>query len=86
MSWSLLANALTICAGFILVSVARFVVHTIVARVSLQHIPGPIPSSYIWGEEWVLYHSIPGSPYVAWHKQFGKVVRFAGAFGVRCVI
>jgi hypothetical protein len=44
----------------------------------LQHIPGPRSSSLIWDEEWELYHNTPGSHYVGWHKQFGKVVKFSG--------
>ncbi|KAF9458748.1 cytochrome P450 [Collybia nuda] len=81
MSWNLLAHALSMLVGLIFVSITRSVSHIMAARLSLRHIPGPPSSSYIWGEEWVLYHSIPGSPYLGWHKQFGKVVKFTGAFG-----
>ncbi|KAG5646052.1 hypothetical protein DXG03_004475 [Asterophora parasitica] len=50
-------------------------------RLALKHIPGPRPSSGLWGEEWELYHSLPGSAYLRWHKDFGKVVKINGAFG-----
>jgi hypothetical protein len=66
----------------ILVSLAKFAIHCVSARICLWHIPGPRSSSILWGEEWLLYHNSPGSLYVAWHKQFGKVVKFTGAFGV----
>lgn len=49
----------------------------------LRHVPGPKPHSWLWGEEQVLYHDSPGAHYVEWHRKFGKVVRFSGAFGVR---
>ncbi|KAF8831836.1 hypothetical protein HHX47_DHR1000928 [Lentinula edodes] len=59
----------------------RFVEHLVSTNLALQHVPGPRPSSFIWGEEWLLYHSTPGSYYVRWHQQHGKVLRFTGAFG-----
>lgn len=49
----------------------------------LWHVPGPKPHSWLWGEEQILYHDAPGAHYVEWHRKFGKVVRFSGAFGVR---
>lgn len=48
----------------------------------LWDVPGPEPHSWLWGEEQVLYHDLPGAHYVDWHRKFGKVVRFSGAFGV----
>lgn len=40
-------------------------------------------SSWIWGEEHKLYYSTPGVHYVEWHRSFGSVVAFPGAFGHR---
>jgi hypothetical protein len=85
MLWMLLSNALVFCFGFILVSFTRLAFHSIRQRIALRHIPGPVLSSLLWGEEWILYHRAPGLPYATWHKKFGKVVRFTGAFGVRGV-
>ncbi|KAJ3789675.1 cytochrome P450 [Lentinula aff. detonsa] len=59
----------------------KFVAHILTTRHALRHVPGPRPSSLIWGEEWLLYHSTPGAHYVRWHRQFGKILRFTGAFG-----
>lgn len=67
---------------FIIVLVTRYVVHLVTVRISLRHVPGPRSSSVLWGEEWRLYHSAPGSLYIDWHERFGKVVKFTGAFGV----
>ncbi|KAF5377225.1 hypothetical protein D9615_006348 [Tricholomella constricta] len=78
---NLASNVAIICIGFILISVLKFILHLIKIRLALNHIPGPRPSSFLWGEEWLLYHSLPGSPYLRWHKEFGKVVKFTGAFG-----
>ncbi|TFK30718.1 cytochrome P450 [Coprinopsis marcescibilis] len=52
---------------------------------SLRHVPGPPPSSYLWGEEWELYYGSPGAPYIDWHRKYGKVVRFNGAMGHRVI-
>lgn len=82
MLWNLLSDTLIFCLGFVFVSFTRSAVHIIRERVALRNIPGPAPSSFLWGEEWVLYHGTPGLPYATWHKKFGKVVRFTGAFGV----
>jgi hypothetical protein len=75
-------HALLIVLVFILVSLTRFAIRCVSARIHLWHVPGPRSSSILWGEEWLLYHTSPGSLYVGWHKQFGKVVKFTGAFGV----
>ncbi|KAJ7456542.1 cytochrome P450 [Mycena latifolia] len=61
--------------------VGKFLVHLISARLSLRHVPGPTSTSLLWGEEWNLYHNPPGSHYLEWHRQFGGVVKFRGAFG-----
>ncbi|RDB29638.1 hypothetical protein Hypma_015131 [Hypsizygus marmoreus] len=81
MFWSFLSNVSIVCFGFTFVCLLRFAVHCITAHLALRHIPGPPSSSFLWGEEWILYHSLPGSAYIRWHAQFGKVVRFSGAFG-----
>lgn len=62
--------------------VLRFIYRQTVVRYALRHVPGPTASSFIWGEEWKLYHNAPGALYVDIHKEFGKVVKFTGAFGV----
>lgn len=81
MLWNWIPNALVFCFGFLLVCLVRIAVHTIRERIALLNIPGPAPSTFLWGEEWALYRDIPGLPYATWHKEFGKVVRFTGAFG-----
>ncbi|KAJ7693587.1 cytochrome P450 [Mycena rosella] len=60
---------------------AKFIVNFISSRLSLRHVPGPTSTSLLWGEEWNLYHDTPGSHYLEWHRQFGKVVKFRGACG-----
>jgi hypothetical protein len=67
---------------FLAFYVLKFAFHVIYARFALRNIPGPLALSLIWGEEWRLYSNPPGSLYVQWHKQFGKVIKFSGAFGV----
>ena len=83
MLWKLISSGLIFAVGFFLISLARFVVCIVCERMALRHIPGPAPSSFLWGEEWILYTDTPGLPYATWHKKFGSVVRFSGAFGVR---
>lgn len=74
----------TALTGFALATfvVTKFVIRVISARLCLRHIPGPTSTSLLWGEEWNLYHDAPGSHYLEWHQQFGKVVKFRGACGV----
>ncbi|KAJ7785829.1 cytochrome P450 [Mycena metata] len=73
----------TALTGFALATfvVTKFVIRVISARLCLRHIPGPTSTSLLWGEEWNLYHDAPGSHYLEWHQQFGKVVKFRGACG-----
>lgn len=71
-----------IILGFTLVVLVRHILYTMSTRLILRGIPGPKPSSFLWGEEWELYHRVPGSLYMDWHKRFGKLVAFTGAFGV----
>ncbi|KAG6919563.1 hypothetical protein DXG01_004226 [Tephrocybe rancida] len=82
MSSNFVSNALIVFSGLVLISLFRIVLRFINVRIALKQVLGPRPSSLLWGEEWVLYHSPPGSAYLEWHKEFGKVVKFSGAFGV----
>ncbi|KAJ3575897.1 hypothetical protein NP233_g787 [Leucocoprinus birnbaumii] len=67
--------------GVGLVALARFVHDLVISRRLLRSIPGPKPSSFIWGEEWKLYSRPPGQPYAEWHRKYGPIVKFRGAFG-----
>jgi hypothetical protein len=80
---TLRSSALLFGVAWTILSVFKFVFHLISARFALRRIPGPKSSSLIWGEEWRLYHNIPGTLYTSWHREFGKIVKFSGAFGVR---
>jgi len=82
MAIALFYNITLLLLGFNVVVVARHILHAFLVRRTFNHVPGPIPPSLLWGEEWDLYHSLPGSLYFNWHKRFGKVVAFTGAFGV----
>lgn len=66
----------------------RFIQLRFSAMLVLRHVPGPKPHSWLWGEEKILYHDLPGVHYAEWHRKFGKVVRFSGTFGVRpsCIL
>jgi hypothetical protein len=68
--------------GFNLFLFARCAFQAVSVRNILRHLPGPQSSSVLFGEEWELYRTTPGSRYVEWHSAFGKVVKFNGAFGV----
>lgn len=68
--------------GFNAVLLTRYLVHSLSMRRAFRNVPGPPASSFLWGEEWELYHGPPGKPYVDWHKRFGKILKFTGAFGV----
>jgi len=86
MSYGALHMSLLLAAGFLGVCALKYIVHLVSVHRILAHVPGPKRSSIIWGEEWLLYHSRPGSHYVKWHSQFGKVLKFTGAFGVTCTL
>lgn len=75
-------NPLLAIGAVVAYFVAKFVTHFFSTRRAFRHLPGPCPSSLIWGDEWLLYHSTPGVHYIRWHRQHGKVLRFTGAFGV----
>ncbi|KAF9454986.1 cytochrome P450 [Macrolepiota fuliginosa MF-IS2] len=82
---ALFYNVFLFSCGVALVLFVRFAYDLVSARLLLRHIPGPKPSSYIWGEEWNLYNSSPGQPYAMWHGRYGNVVKFRGAFGHQVV-
>ena len=82
MAIALFYNITLLLLGFNVVVVARHILHAFLVRRTFNHVPGPTAPSLLWGEEWDLYHSLPGSLYFNWHKRFGKVVAFTGAFGV----
>ncbi|KAF8167803.1 cytochrome P450 [Crassisporium funariophilum] len=77
----LIYKLLLLTLGFIVVVLSRHVIHAMSTRLTLRKIPGPKTSSYLWGQEWELYNGIPGSLYLCWHKRYGKLVTFTGAFG-----
>ncbi|KAH9486647.1 Cytochrome P450 monooxygenase 169 [Psilocybe cubensis] len=70
-----------VLSGFTLVILVHYFIHLLASRRAFGHVPGPSSSSFLWGEEWELYHQPPGAPYVDWHRRFGKLVAFTGAFG-----
>ncbi|PPQ64763.1 hypothetical protein CVT26_002707 [Gymnopilus dilepis] len=70
-----------IFAGFSLALLTRYILHCVAIRRAFRHLPGPPPSSLVWGEEWKLYTRIPGSLYTDWHGRFGNLLVFTGAFG-----
>ncbi|KAJ6574663.1 cytochrome P450 [Mycena capillaripes] len=78
---SLLVNAALCGLALTMFVVGQLFIRFISARISLRNVPGPTSTSLIWGEEWNLYHNAPGSHYLEWHQNFGKVVKFRGACG-----
>ncbi|KAF8973678.1 cytochrome P450 [Flammula alnicola] len=78
---SFLYKLALIVLGFNLVIMTRYLLHSFSMRRAFRYVPGPAASSLLWGEEWQLYHGLPGKPYLDWHKRFGKLVKFTGAFG-----
>ncbi|KAF9478020.1 cytochrome P450 [Pholiota conissans] len=81
MIFFLLYKLCLVLLGFNIVFLTRYLVHSHSMRRAFRHVPGPPPSSHLWGEEWELYHGPPGKAYVDWHKRFGKLVKFTGSFG-----
>ncbi|KAK0233773.1 cytochrome P450 [Armillaria fumosa] len=81
MVWNIFTKAIFLYLGCLVVLLLRYIIHLFSVRRTLRHVPGPRSSSLFWGEEWLLYHTLPGSHYVRWHQRFGKVVKFTGAFG-----
>lgn len=72
--------------GFNLFLITRCLLQILSVRTLLYNLPGPKASSLLFGEEWELYRTTPGSRYLEWHTSFGKVVKFNGAFGVGATI
>ncbi|KAJ7480191.1 cytochrome P450 [Mycena galericulata] len=68
----LINNAALAGLVYALYAGSKVFIRLLSARVSLRHVPGPSPTSFLWGEEWNLYHNPPGSHYLEWHQQFGK--------------
>lgn len=83
MIFLLLYKFALVSLGFNLVMLTRYLLHSLSMKRAFRQVPGPPASSLLWGEEWELYNGPPGKPYVDWHKRFGKLVQFTGAFGVR---
>lgn len=81
-AFQMLRSILFLGLAFIVVYFLKLIWRLVTVRFVLRHIPGPKASSLLWGEEWCLYHNTPGSQYAAWHNEYGKVVKFTGAFGV----
>ncbi|KAG6381374.1 hypothetical protein JVT61DRAFT_5788 [Boletus reticuloceps] len=77
----MLSSSVHLLLALGLVCLLRFIYLRISALFALWHVPGPKPHSWLWGEEQILYHDSPGSHHVEWHRRFGQVVRFSGAFG-----
>ncbi|KXN81097.1 hypothetical protein AN958_06051 [Leucoagaricus sp. SymC.cos] len=82
---TLLYKIFLFSCGIALVSFVHFMYNLLSTRLLLRPIPGPKASSFIWGEEWKLYSRPPGEPYMEWHKRYGPVVKFRGAFGHQVV-
>jgi hypothetical protein len=80
---TLLYKLFLFSCGIAVIVFIRFIYDSAVSKLLLRPIPGPKASSFIWGEEWKLYSRPPGQPYAEWHKRYGPVVKFRGAFGVR---
>ncbi|KAL0576816.1 hypothetical protein V5O48_005186 [Marasmius crinis-equi] len=74
-------SILALLGVYIVVRLVKSLSHYFHVAQCLRLVPGPRPSSLLWGEEWLLYHTRPGSQYVEWHREFGKVVKFTGALG-----
>ncbi|XP_006454581.1 hypothetical protein AGABI2DRAFT_114327 [Agaricus bisporus var. bisporus H97] len=72
-------------SGVALVFFVHFVYYLVLSRRLLDRLPGPKAPSLLWGEEWKLYSSTPGQPYARWHKRYGTIVKFRGAFGHQVV-
>ncbi|KAJ3787298.1 cytochrome P450 [Lentinula aff. detonsa] len=50
-------------------------------RISISHIPGPAPESFLLGNLAELFQSQVGAPDFKWNQQFGDIVRIKGPFG-----
>lgn len=68
--------------AFFIVWILRTIVRTWRFRSALSHIPGPKPTSWIWGNDWDVYVAAPGQLFKEWADRYGGAVRSHGAFGV----
>ncbi|KAF5345368.1 hypothetical protein D9758_008507 [Tetrapyrgos nigripes] len=50
-------------------------------RISISHVPGPEPETFVLGNLPELFQSQAAAADFKWQKQFGDVVRFKGIFG-----
>ncbi|KAK0461023.1 cytochrome P450 [Desarmillaria tabescens] len=50
-------------------------------RISVSHIPGPPPESFVLGNLAEIFQSQAGEPDFKWQRQYGDVVRVKGTFG-----
>lgn len=97
----LIRGALDLFTGFILVYTLRWLYTTYSRRrlirshskrldpapvLQLRDVPGPYPSSWLWGSEWDMYNSEPGQKYLEWYKKFGRIVKFKGVLGVSSLL
>lgn len=53
------------------------------ARISVSHVPGPEPESFLLGNLPEIFQSQAGVPDFKYQRQFGDVIRIKGPFGVR---
>ncbi|EEB93192.1 hypothetical protein MPER_08189 [Moniliophthora perniciosa FA553] len=64
-----------ICLGIVYALYRRF------NRISIAHIPGPEPESFIFGNLPELFQSQVGVPDFKWQSEYGGIARIRGAFG-----
>ncbi|KZV79535.1 cytochrome P450 [Exidia glandulosa HHB12029] len=80
---------LRVAVDFVLAFVAVWALRTIIRvwrfRSALAHIPGPKPTSWLWGNDWDVYVTAPGKLFKEWAAQYGGAVRSHGAFGAQMV-
>ncbi|KAL0950665.1 hypothetical protein HGRIS_007450 [Hohenbuehelia grisea] len=75
------------CILIVLLSLAalypiiKYLAHVLTVRFAIRRVPGPSTSSLLWGEEWKLFKDIPGVHQHNWHNQYGRILKFSGAFG-----
>ncbi|KIJ45086.1 hypothetical protein M422DRAFT_29936 [Sphaerobolus stellatus SS14] len=81
-SHHLLVRALLdVCAGYLLVLIARILYTQIRTAYHLRNVPGPKAPSWLWGSEWDLHKASPGVRYLEWKAKHGDVIKIQGALG-----
>ncbi|KAF9070864.1 cytochrome P450 [Rhodocollybia butyracea] len=65
----------------LIVAVFAFLLYRRFTRISISHIPGPEPESFILGNLPELFQSQAAVPDFKWQSKFGDIVRIKGAFG-----